>query len=508
MRSKTLDTVLAVAVLALCLGPIGIAAFVLGFVYGESPCVLCWAQRTGMILIALTALFILRFGPRPRYVGMGILISAHGLYMALRHASLHMARDVGQGFAMEIMGAHTYIWSGVIFGGALVMMGALLLVVGDGRLKAHDRPLSGLGRIAAAVFLISVAANIAQAFATTGPPPFMGQGDPVRFSFNPKHWVWSLEEWETGAISWRGPWGVDKPDTASLESDPGEGPLVGLGSLHVKERLTIGAELNGAVTGAAWEPESDRFVVTTDHHGVYLLDGELGSIDGYVVVDPGYSVDVGRLSGATFLDQRTIMVLSENKSFCLLDVRGPEEGRDDYRYFLETSGDLAELRRSRLATMRAKMHYVMGLAYGTDADSLYTITVPNRRHETLVVSRFDRGDLQLSEEFLPRLAESSGLAPRADDRSLDELYVTGIAVEGRQLYALSAAYSTLLVIDLETREVVAAYGIEGISRPTGLVLRGSSIYVFSADGTVSVIDRLAPVSPLVGETEESRETES
>ena len=60
MKAKTVNTVLAAAVLALCLGPIGIAAFVLGLGLGESPCVLCWAQRTGMILIALTGLLILR----------------------------------------------------------------------------------------------------------------------------------------------------------------------------------------------------------------------------------------------------------------------------------------------------------------------------------------------------------------------------------------------------------------------------------------------------------------
>ena len=55
-----------------------------------------------MILIALTGLFILRFGPRPRYIGLGILISAYGLYMAMRHSALHLARDVGQGFSIEV----------------------------------------------------------------------------------------------------------------------------------------------------------------------------------------------------------------------------------------------------------------------------------------------------------------------------------------------------------------------------------------------------------------------
>jgi disulfide bond formation protein DsbB len=409
--------------------------------------------------------------------------------MALRHASLHLARDVGQGFAVEIMGAHTYIWSGVIFGAALVRMAELLLLVKDSQIKREPRDLSTLGVAAMIVLLVSVAGNVVQAFAATGPPPFMGQGDPVRFSFNPSHWVWSLEEWKTGAISWRGAWSVEKPDVASHESDPGQGPLLGLETLPVKRQMSVGATLNGDITGAAYQAASDRFVVTTGHHGVFLVDGDLGAVQGHVVIDPGYSVDLGQLAGATFVDDQVLMALSENKSFVLLESRGPEEERDDYRYFLETSGDLAELRSSRLATMRAKMHYVMSVAYDAESDSLFTLSVPNRRHETLVVSRFDRGDLQLSEEFLPGLATDSGLTLRTGERSLDELFVTGATVEGRHLYALSAAYSTLLVIDLDDREIIAAYGIDDLDQPTGLAIRDSELYIFKSDGSVSIVDR-------------------
>jgi disulfide bond formation protein DsbB len=230
-------------------------------------------------------------------------------------------------------------------------------------------------------------------------------------------------------------------------------------------------------------------VLTTGGHGVYLVDGSLGAIQSHVVIDPGYSVDLGRLAGATFVDNQVLMAVSENKSFVLLESRGPEDERDDYRYFLETSGDLAELRRSRLATMRARMHYVMSVAYDEESDSLFTVSVPNRRHETLVVSRFDRGDLLLSEEFLPDLAPDSGLTLRSSDRSLGELFVTGAAVEERRLYALSAAYSTLLVIDLDRREVVAAFGVEGLDNPTGLAIRGSELYLFNPAGTIAILDR-------------------
>jgi hypothetical protein len=58
------------------------------------------------------------------------------------------------------------------------------------------------------------------------------------------------------------------------------------------------------------------------------------------------------------------------------------------------------------------------------------------------------------------------------------------------LYAISAAYSTLLVIDLETKTVSAAYAAAGIERPVGLAVRGGELLVAQADGRVAVIGRL------------------
>ncbi|MDH4045945.1 MAG: disulfide bond formation protein B, partial [Gemmatimonadota bacterium] len=45
LSETTLRTVLAWVVIILVAGPVGGAVW-LGVVYGESPCILCWAQRT------------------------------------------------------------------------------------------------------------------------------------------------------------------------------------------------------------------------------------------------------------------------------------------------------------------------------------------------------------------------------------------------------------------------------------------------------------------------------
>ena len=288
MKSDSLYTLLALAVLALVVGPIGIAVFVLGFIHGDAPCVLCWAQRTGMILIALTGLFILRFGPRPRYIGLGILIAAHGLYMAMRHSALHLARDVGQGFSIEILGAHTYTWSAIIFWCGLVLMGVLLVLMKDGEGRGVEREPGMLGRTAMVLFLVAVGGNVVQALAAVGPPPFMGQGDPIRFSFQPRNWIWSLEGWGPRAVSWRGRYAIERPRVEGLPTDWRQGPVAGVDPLPAKRRLQVTAPLNGALTDLAADPSSGGFLATTDAHGVYVLDSEMSRVERYTVVDPGF----------------------------------------------------------------------------------------------------------------------------------------------------------------------------------------------------------------------------
>jgi disulfide bond formation protein DsbB len=74
-------------------------------------------------------------------------------------------------------------------------------------------------------------------------------------------------------------------------------------------------------------------------------------------------------------------------------------------------------------------------------------------------------------------------------RSLDELFVTGASVADGSLYALSAAYSTLLRIDPVSHRVTAAYAIPGLVAPTGLAARGDELFIVGKDGTVWVVGR-------------------
>jgi disulfide bond formation protein DsbB len=487
---RPVDTILAWAVLLLAAVPLGASVFVLGFLQGDSPCILCWGQRTGMALVALTGLFILRYGPRPRYVGTGVLLGAYGLYMATRHSSLHLARDIGQGFSVELAGAHTYTWSAFVYWVCVVTMGVLLLLLKDGEAARAPRELSGLGRAAAAVFLVTMAATVVQALAGSGPPPFVGPGDPVRFSFDPRHWAWTMEEWKGAPISMRGRWAISKPSLDGLDPDPATGPLAQLPALAAKSERTLALPLRGRPDDLAYDEASDRFLLTTDEHGVYLLDGKLEKVLRYTVIDPAFSVDLGRgLPGAAVVDSTTIAALAENKSFVVLRESDRADAAKNFRFFLESFGAFEELARGRFATVRARLMYVSSLAYDPERDSFWTVSIPNETQRQLVVSRFDRRDMTLSEEFVPALAPESGLGLAGEKRTLSEYHVTALTFADDRLWALSAAHSTLLAIDPVSLEITAAWAVPGLARPTGLAARASDLVLVGQSGRVWTLDR-------------------
>ena len=481
MRRNALYTVLALAVLALAVIPIGVAVFVLGFVYGDSPCVMCWEQRIGMALVALVGLFVLRYGPKPKYIGLGVLIGIWGVFMGIRHTGMHAARDVGQGFSVEILGAHTYTWALFIYWVCVATMGLLLMLTRKEDIEDRPRPLGPLGTLAAVVFLVVIAGNIVQAFASTGPPPFMGQSDPVRFSFSPKHWVWSLEEWSPAPVSLRGRWAIDRPSLAALPAGPA-GPIADAPVLPVGRELTLGFPLSGTPTDLAYDPATSQFLITTEH-GIHLADETLAKLNRHTVIDVGFAVDLGRFSGAAFLDRGMVLAVGENKSFVVLEPSDKADAQANFRFFVESFDRFEERARSRFGTVRARMMYVMSAAYDPASNSIYTVTVPNNKVKRLIVSRFDRNDMTLSEEFAPTLAKDAGLA-LAGKLTLNDYYVTGAAIAGGRMYAISAAFSTLLTIDLATHAVVAARTIPGLVRPVGIAAKGDELYILGESGRV------------------------
>ena len=191
-----------------------------------------------------------------------------------------------------------------------------------------------------------------------------------------------------------------------------------------------------------------------------------------------------------------MIAVGENKSYVVLRENDRADADANFRFFLDSFDRFDETARSRFTTVRARMMYVLSAAFDPQANALYTITVPNARSRRLVVSRFDRRELTLSAEFTPAIAAGSGLR-LGRGRSLDELYVTDAAFDGSRLYALSAAYGTLLVIDPARQVILSAYAIPGLHRPVGLAVAGDRLYVLDEDQTLKVfgISRSARLQP-------------
>jgi disulfide bond formation protein DsbB len=312
----------------------------------------------------------------------------------------------------------------------------------------------------------------------------------VRFSLDPRHWVWSLEE-TAGRISWRGSWTIPRPDPTArgADPDPAHGPLGDLPSLAVSGWERVGVPLEGALTDLARDPATGRFLAVTDRYDVYLLDSTLTRVLHHVRLDPGFSVDLSPLAGAAFVGD-TLVALSTNKSYALLRVDSAADRDAEWRHFLTTDGGVRELRLGRFATVRARQMYVLSLAYDPATQELITVTVPSPRQRRLVVSRFARADFLPASEFEPRL--TGALAASGADSSLARYQVTGATVADDRLYAISAAYSTLLVVDLKDRTVPAAYAVPGLTHPVGLAGRGSQLLVAQADGRLAVVARPVP----------------
>lgn len=215
---------MSLAIIALVALPVGIACLILGFGMGDSPCVMCWAERITMITISLIALFILRYGLRPGYVAALLLMACWGMFNGFIHYSLDGTfggyLDIKQGFGLEILGAHTQLWV-VVVNFCVIAFLAVIFLCSKNLGEIMKKSASGeygeflrylpLGKIANLIFIVIIAANCAQAFIVSGPPPYLGSSTPARLSLDPAKWFWEKDHWQS-ALDFRFDWNPELPD--------------------------------------------------------------------------------------------------------------------------------------------------------------------------------------------------------------------------------------------------------------------------------------------------------
>ncbi len=502
MNEKTFNALLCIAAAILSI-ILGFSSLYFGFIDKESPCVLCWAQRFYMLALVMFALLMVRYGPKPRYLGAVLLTSAFGIYAGIRHSSGSFAWDIHQGWWTEIFGIHTYTWTEIVQWFVLVAV-ALMLLVAHKVYSFVNVPVKPLSRLARGVFglvLFVTAANMAQAFMSTGLPPNVGTGDPARISFNPKYWNWSTEFWGRlqRPVSLRGAWDVHYPDLPTkpqtairFATHAADGPVEKAVPLQISDKKELALPFNGAVTDLAYNGQ-DAYFMVTEKWGLYLVNNDLTAIERSAVLDQYNGANGRNAVGATFFNDGSFGLIGWNKVFVYLKKAAskPEGQAAEFKAFHDFTEGLESfnlIKRAPYLSVRARMMHALAFTYDADNNSVYTITVPSDKYKKIVVSRFDKKDDILSEEFFP--VKGAGLTLKAG-RSLDEYYVTGLTYNNGRLYALSKQYSSILVLNPTSKEIETVYSFDGVANPQGITFRDGKPQILGYDNGKSVIYTLS-----------------
>lgn len=216
---------MSVAVILLMALPVGIACIILGFGMGDSPCVMCWAERITMIVIAFIGLLIVRYGFKVSYFAALIFMSCWGLFNGFIHYTLDGTfggyLDIKQGFGLEILGAHTQFWVIVVNFCVLLFLGLIFILnskhIAEIMKKSADNEYEKelknlfLGKVANIVFIVIIAFNSIQAFVTSGVPPYLASSTPARMSLDSDKWFWEKDHWES-TFDFRFDWNPELPD--------------------------------------------------------------------------------------------------------------------------------------------------------------------------------------------------------------------------------------------------------------------------------------------------------
>ncbi|HEB7537562.1 TPA: disulfide bond formation protein B [Campylobacter coli] len=488
-KTKNFYTLMCLAGFLIILLPVGIANFVFGYMWGDSPCTLCWGQREAMIFIGVMALFIVRYGMKGKYLAALLIMTAVGLYQSFAHYGNHAHRDLDQGFGLAVFGIHTYFWAEVVFWAVVLLLGVMFAFAP--KFGSFDKELNGekfrkFTKFSFAAVLIStliVASNVFQAFVSTGIPPYVGQGDPVRFSLNPKYIIWSTGGWNGlwQNISFLGKRDVKAPDYAfapaseklgiKFDNDTNNSPFAEIDDeLKIIDEQTI--NFNKAINTLDYI--NDEFVASSKWD-VAFLDNNFSTKEGFEL-DPYFSATIDPIIGIIPYKENKFLLMGSNKSFLRFAKNPNADEALQYADFVKGNdqfeGQGKDLGRGRLDTVRAKFNHVASMT--TDDHYLYLATVPNNKDsKTFVISKISLKDLVLSAEFTPKAELKEG-------KTLGDLYITSMAFKDDEIYALSKNHNVIAIIDPTKEEVVKTIAFpSSITNARSIFFKDGKIHILS-----------------------------
>ncbi|MDO4673804.1 disulfide bond formation protein B [Campylobacter sp.] len=488
-KTKNFYTLMCWAGFLIIILPVGIANLVFGYMLGDSPCTLCWGQREAMIFIGVMALFIVRYGLKGKYLAALLIMTAFGLYQSFAHYGNHAHRDLDQGFGLAVFGIHTYFWAEVVFWAVVLLLGVIFAFAP--KFSAFDEEMGGekvrkftnFSFMAVLASTLIIASNVFQAFVSTGVPPYVGQGDPVRFSLNPKYIIWSTGGWDGlwQNISFLGKRDVKAPDYAfapageklgiNFDNDSANSPFEKISSelkITSEQIIAYDKPINSL------DYINGEFVASSKFDVAFLNDDF--SVKDAFELDPYFSATIDPIIGIIPYMQNKFILMGSNKSFLRFDKNPKADEALQYADFIkgadkfEGQGD--GLGRGRLDTVRSKFHHVASIT--SDDRYFYLATVPNNKDaKSFVISKFSLKDRVLSGEFTPKAALKEG-------RTLGDLYITSMTQRNGELYALSKNHNVIVLIDPDKEELtrVIAYP-SSITNARSLFFKDDRLHILS-----------------------------
>lgn len=460
-KVKNFYTLMCLAGLLIVLLPVGIANVVFGYMLGDSPCTLCWGQREAMIYIGVMALFIVRYGMKGKYIAAILIMAAFGLYQSFAQYGMHAMRDLDQGFGLAVFGLHTYFWAEVVFWAVVLLLGVIFAFAP--KFGEFDVEMAGkkfrewtkLSFASVVIVTLIIASNVFQAFVSTGIPPYAGQGDPVRFSLNPKYIIWSTDYWngKFSSFSFLGPRDVKAPDYAFAPASSKLGITFDNNSanapLNVDKTLKIIGEqkIDFAQPINTLSYIRGEYLVSSKYD-VAVMDDNF-AVKSSFKLDPYFSATIDPIIGIIPYMEDKYLLMGSNKSFLRFKQNPNADDAKQYADFIEGAdkfeGQGEGLGRGRLDTVRSKFFHVASMA--TDGKYFYLATTPNNKNaKTFVISKYLLSDRTLSGEFTPQAELKEG-------KTLGDLYVTSMVYHNGELYALSKNHNVIVVIDPKSEKV-------------------------------------------------------
>lgn len=144
-------------------------AFYDQFTGGGLPCPLCLLQRIGFVAVLFGLLLNVVYGSRPSHYSIVLLGACFGAAVALRQISLHIVPP-DPGYGGTFLGFHYYTWAFLVF--AAVVVGTAIVSAFGAQYREQRylafRQQPALGKLAIALGLLVIAANLLNAIAECG----------------------------------------------------------------------------------------------------------------------------------------------------------------------------------------------------------------------------------------------------------------------------------------------------------------------------------------------------